>query len=430
VIIVLRIDVHMCAATVLPAPLALDRSATLTAVTVHTSAWHTRDGQIVNEQPSRCLDYSVTVERLGQTTRVGRDLVTRPGRWLLRPSPWPSGTVAELRFDLPRGIQVSAPYPTTPDRHTFLVDGSLTRRLAHVALGRLDSSRFVLAGADFEVVTLDAPHRATPAGIDAWVRAAARAATELYQSFPADRVQVIVRPVPSTNRPVVFGLTTRGGGAGLMLLLAANAEDDELRGEWVAVHEMLHLGLPWTRDSEAWLQEGFVTYYQEVVRARAGLFSAVEGWQRLHDGFERGRPSGTGRSLVDESAHMDRTGAYRRVYWAGAALALTLDLEVRRRSNGERSLDDLMRLWHRRFADDHVHYTGLDLMRAADAWLGGDQCVAVCHAALAHSRMPDLGPIYADLGLRIEDGRVELTDCPDTTHRDAIMAPRVQASSH
>jgi hypothetical protein len=46
---------------------------------------------------------------------------------------------------------------------------------------------------------------------------------------------------------------------------------------------------------------------------------------------------------------MNRTGAYHRVYWAGAAFALEADLLLRKNSNGEmtllRALSDAQEVW-------------------------------------------------------------------------------------
>ena len=59
---------------------------------------------------------------------------------------------------------------------------------------------------------------------------------------------------------------------------------------------------------------------------------------KLYDGFERG--SGGLRSLAQASAVMREQGTYQRVYWGGCAIAMDLDLQLRRASAGRRSLDE------------------------------------------------------------------------------------------
>jgi hypothetical protein len=68
---------------------------------------------------------------------------------------------------------------------------------------------------------------------------------------------------------------------------------------------------------------------------------------RVH--FIVGRRSGTGRQLASESRDMNRTGAYHRVYWAGAAFALETDVLLRKNSDDEmtllRAISDAQRVW-------------------------------------------------------------------------------------
>src|SRR5207244_449476 len=94
---------------------------------------------------------------------------------------------------------------------------------------------------------------------------------------------------------------------------------------------------------DAWLSEGFATYYQAVLRARAGFFSARYAWQKMHEGFERGRRQTSSRSLAETSARMGREYQYMRVYWSGAAIALLADVALRKSSGGKKALDDALR---------------------------------------------------------------------------------------
>jgi hypothetical protein len=246
---------------------------------------------------------------------------------------------------------------------------------------------------------------------------------DLYGRFPSQRVTVLVQPTPARRPPVLFGQAMRAGGGLVHLLLAAAAPDEELPGEWVAVHEMTHLGMPWTYDSEAWLQEGFVTYYQEVLRARAGFLTEQQAWQNIHDGFGRGRLRGGDDALAHESATMAETHNYWRVYWAGAAVALLLDVELRRRWPGERSLDDVMRFLDRRFGM-RAPQRGVDMLRAVDAWLGQPLCSVVAETCLARSSFPDVSRAYAALGLDVVDGLIVLRDdAPQAADRARIMRP-------
>jgi hypothetical protein len=176
-----------------------------------------------------------------------------------------------------------------------------------------------------------------------------RATASVGDRFPRDQVHFVIVPTPTEEKQVAFGMVRRGGGSSVLLLPSPNATVNQLEADWVAIHELSHLWLPALQPKDRWISEGIATYLQEVLRARCGLQSGERAWTRLQEGFERGRRSGTGRPLASESRDMNRTGAYHRVYWAGAAFALETDVRLRENSNGNMTLlhaiSDGQRVW-------------------------------------------------------------------------------------
>jgi predicted metalloprotease with PDZ domain len=209
----------------------------------------------------------------------------------------------------------------------------------------------------------------------------------------------------------------RGGGPSVRLFLSADAQDDELPGEWVAIHEMLHLGMP--RVDDAWMSEGLATYYQEVVRARAGLLTQDEAWKRLHAGFGRGRRGGGGHTLRHESREMRRRHAYMRVYWGGAAIALLWDLELRRSSDGTQTLDHALRTLHARFGDEIDPLAAAEMVAHLDGWLGRPAFSRIANDVLDDEDFPDLTDAYRELGLDPGTG----VPASPSALRDAITGP-------
>lgn len=78
-----------------------------------------------------------------------------------------------------------------------------------------------------------------------------------------------------------------------------------------------------------------------MLRARAGALSVEEGWSDLWEGIQR-HCQGDGPSLRSESERLRQTYHYSRVYWGGACLAMLIDVEIRHKSRGKRSLDDVL----------------------------------------------------------------------------------------
>lgn len=309
-----------------------------------------------------CVECGIALDRLvrrasrTQGAAIGADVLASPDLWLWHPAPLDPRTHATLRLILPAGVTAAVPWPRGEDGSYALAPLAFRWR-AHVAFGRFDPLELEVAGARFRVAILDHEHAATTAGIERWLRTAGETVASLYGGrFPVEQVSIVVAPIPSWGRaPVLFGHATRGGGAAILLLLDADARDDQLPGEWVAIHEMLHLGMPYVRPIDAWLSEGFVTYYTQVLRARAGLLpgggepasgadaQAMLALRNMSDGFARARRSASTRTLADASRSMHASGAYARVYWGGAAVALACDVAIRVASGGRRSLDDAMR---------------------------------------------------------------------------------------
>jgi predicted metalloprotease with PDZ domain len=155
--------------------------------------------------------------------------------------------------------------------------------------------------------------------------------------------------------------------------------------------------------SSAWLTEGIATYYETILRARAGWVSAEVASRQLDGGFVRGERGGTGRTLRDESEDRHRTGAYDRVYWAGAAIALLVDVALRAEGS---SLDEaLARAW----PSHEETLTDVELLLALDGGTPGT-ATRIASPWLSTSTFPDLSPAYRALGVARTDAGLTLDD--------------------
>ncbi|WP_045118873.1 hypothetical protein [Haliangium ochraceum] len=92
------------------------------------------------------------------------------------------------------------------------------------------------------------------AAIGDWLARAAHASALLYDRFPVRRVSLLV--VLASGRGVRAASTAQGGGASVLLHLGTATDEAALRANDIAVHELLHLGLPVVADSARWLSEG------------------------------------------------------------------------------------------------------------------------------------------------------------------------------
>lgn len=130
-----------------------------------------------------------------------------------------------------------------------------------------------------------------------------------------------------------------------------------------------------------YVAEGFTTYYGDLMLARAGAFNFEEYFNELNILFKRhfenfGRLN---RSLAESSVDLWIDGYTpgipdRKVsiYVKGAIVALLLDLQLRKSSNNEKSLDDVMRLLWNRYGKTQQGYTPNDIVKTIKE-LGGKE---------------------------------------------------------
>ena len=405
---------------------------------VRTEAPTRGDGRIVLPEGDRpCVEYSVDLAGLVEAntgsmhhqraSMVRETLLITAGLFLWRPPDRPADLQATLRVRLPAGMELSAPWPSLTDGVYRLAESAF-RWPSRVVLGEFDRLTVELAGlgAQRDVVVLPMARRCSLPGIERWITEAAHAVAAAYGRFPVPRMQIIVAsaPGPPRTEPVMFGMALRGGGPAVVLLVNALAGDGALPGEWVAIHELFHLGAPPIEADDAWLSEGVTMYYSEVLRGRRGHLDRRGTWQALHEGFERGRASRSRRDLRSESARMRHTAEYRRVYWAGAAIALTWDVALREGSGGRVGLDDAIRHLLGCCRDVPRRWPARRVVAELDRWHGSPLFSTIADRILAGTEFPDIVPLLTRLGVSVDaSGVVSLDDnAPGAAWRDAIVS--------
>jgi hypothetical protein len=353
-----------------------------------------------------------------ENRRVGPDAILSPDWWFWGPDDHAAPMFA--RFVTPPGVRPAMPWPAQAgEAYPYRVPESLLLWRSEGAFVTRAPRTLAIADAELTVVEMGDGFGERRAAVDAWLAASGRAVASLLGGFPLPRAAVLL--VADGARGGSFGYTLRGGGPAATMLMSAAPSDDDLASDWTAVHELLHFSHPPMGQSEAWFFEGLATYFTAVARARSGLTTRRYGWWELLDGFERGSHVGTGVSLRDECPSMHENATYWRVYWSGAFIALSIDVELRRAGQ------DLPSLWARlgagRLADTH-RWTGEELAAKLDALSGTSIATRVVAAHLDSRSFPDTSALRAALGVRIASGKsVDYDDAAsDRAIRQAIMA--------
>jgi M61 glycyl aminopeptidase len=393
-----------------------------------------RDGALVARdwQAGECLRYRVDPAALSESRRRGwspaanGELLTSSHAWLWRPSDLAQTPDAEIEFSLPAGWNLSVPWrplDRTPPRRRF-------------ALGATDPEWPVLfAAGRFDETDIASPAGRLRLAITGDTDSAQRSVLQRYAQITADDVaktfpqvfrrmpQLVFIPIGARSKPVPYGQSNRGGGSGVMLFIDPAHPLADYLDSWTLTHELSHLTHPYLQSEGAWISEGIATYFQNVIRARAGHMSAQQAWDELDDGFERGRADVSKDDLNDTAASMDRGHHFMRVYWSGTALMLMADVELRTRRSNPGSVE----LALTRFADCCIdrqrEWNAPDFLAELDRQVGGDTFSRLYRAQAHATTFPKLDQVYAQLGLHHGGDNVKRDndDARVRTLRAAIM---------
>lgn len=131
-----------------------------------------------------------------------------------------------------------------------------------------------------------------------------------------------------------------------------------------------------------WVAEGITDYYADVALRRAGLISEQDFLSSAARSFQQLQNT-PGRLVqtVEESSFDTWIKFYRQdensinsqvsYYDKGAIIGLLLDLEIRNRSNGTKSLDHVLRHLYQNFYKANKNYTPEEFQKVAESMAGG-----------------------------------------------------------
>jgi len=260
----------------------------------------------------------------GLSTRM-----TDSREWFWVPDKWRANDTIRVEFEIPDGLSVSVPWEPIAGQADnsaatdhFLARPVMLYKKSIVLFGRLQLAQVKLPGGtlNFAVAT---KRKQTKDRYVAWTTRIARTVIQEFGRMPLPSTQVVVIPTWSASGTVPWGAVQRGNASGLFLVPNNGASMAELIEDWTLYHEFTHLFHPYLGNRGRWVAEGFASYYQNVLRAKAGVITAEYAWETMLAGFARGeQQTRSGRTVVD--------GGLMRTYWTGAVMALELDIRLRK----------------------------------------------------------------------------------------------------
>ena len=379
-----------------------------------------------------CINYVVDLRRAAAAERRNASLaadnvVVSPAVWLWRP-PFAPDTRIIAHFELEDGVEVSVPWhPLNGRTRSYEMLPSPRNAKAMAAFGRFVNVQRELAGSELRIALLRPRGAIDSAAIVDWVHDTAGNVSLAYGRFPSPSPHVVVLPVGHGGRqsdsPVPFGRVLRDGGETVELLIDERRPIEDFYDDWTATHEFSHLMLPFVRPGHRWISEGFAQYYQNVLLTRAGQYDEQRAWQKLYDGFERGRNSRPELS-PNEAARQGVGAATMKIYWSGAIIALMADVELRRRSGGRETLDSALGQLQRCCLPSARSWSGTELFEKLDGFVKEPVFMPLYRMHADESGFPRFEAILESLGVTIENGAVRLSDDAELAGiRRAIATP-------
>jgi hypothetical protein len=234
-----------------------------------------------------------------------------------------------------------------------------------------------------------------------WVATSAKAVSTYYGRFPVQSLRLLLVPVEGAR--VRGGTTWAYRGAAIRIPLGRDAGMDDLKRDWVLVHEMVHLALPDLDERYNWLSEGLAVYVEPIARVQAGDLNPKEIWFAMMRDMPKGLPQAGDRGL-------DNTDTWGRKYWGGAMFCLYADVEIRKATNNRLGLQDAMRGVIAAGGNHEEDWPIERVLATADKAVGVDVLTKLHDAWGPKPVTPNLDALWRDLGLRIRDGGIEFDD--------------------
>ena len=232
-----------------------------------------------------------------------------------------------------------------------------------------------------------------------------------------------------------FGFRIRSGDRSTSAAPTASGFEPDYRGFLSLVsHEFFHLWnvkrirpdalgpFDYTQENYTkllWVAEGITDYYSDVALRRAGLITETEFLTATARAIQnlQNTPGRLEQSVEDSSFDSwikfyrpDENSVNSQVsyYDKGAILGLLLDLEIRKRSNGAKSLDDVIRYLYNEFFKKERNYTPADFQKATEL-MAGSSLEEFFAKYVRNTEELDYNAALAAAGLRLDTG-VTTTD--------------------
>jgi hypothetical protein len=367
------------------------------------------------------LSYRIDLGRAGEAIgdydladRIGDSVIAPASSFLLAPEPL---TDAPVTVSVHKDAGTDFVTGLKQDGDLYSIEAHEIPLATYSYFGHFARDTVELPDARIEIITLDRQLAVQAVVRTRWIEASARAVAQFYGRFPVPRTVLGVLPVLDRD-DVVFGKVLPESSPGIVLLVGERASKRALYDEWMLVHELFHLGFPSFDKEGKWLDEGLATYFEPIIRARAGFISERQVWRE----FFQEMPYG----LSSVRAGLEKSKDFRGMYWGGAIVCLLADIEARRASLSKLGLEAGLHRVLEAGGDASRVWELSETVRLIDSAFSKPILADLSRAYGKLGASVDLPALFGKLGVRSAGNSVEFDDkAPLAAVRRAIVrAPR------
>ncbi|HEX6767339.1 MAG TPA: hypothetical protein VF103_17695, partial [Polyangiaceae bacterium] len=168
--------------------------------------------------------------------------------------------------------------------------------------------------------------------------------------------------------------------------------ESDLVEDWMLVHELFHIGSPSYGAKSGWFDEGLATYFEPLIRARAGLTTDAEVWREMASEMHRGLAALTEYGLAKGESRDD-------IYWGGGLFCFLADVEIRRRTQGKVGLEDGLRAVLRQGGNSSEVWEFDETLKAMDEGMGAPVLEELAARHVSKGAPVDLPKLFKELGV-------------------------------
>ena len=419
-----QLNVKICSDKSLPNQYALGRSRTsqnIKSLTLHNASKPSKNLKLYrgllhlsDTSIGDCVSYQIDLTK--SLVDDNKTVLIDNRDWLLYPNTQQQVKI-KFHFENPEH-QISTPWPKSTDNaslFSYILPRYPKSLSSKAVIGNVHITSLNVKNAKLEIALIGTDDKKRLNEYIKWISDTAEILDTHTGLFPQRPVQIILAASGSQREAVPWAEVQRGGGASVHFYVDEFRDINAFYQDWTAVHELSHLYLPSLQTEDLWLSEGLATYYQIVLRAKAKITTASQGWQKLLNGFNRGK-------RADNGLNLRQTNATQHYYWGGTAYFFMADVAIRTHTN--QTLFSVMNQFVNCCINEFGQWSAERLTAKLDSISQTRIFSELLEKQALTRSFPNVDPVLATLGVTQSFwGRIRINDEQGYDMRKQIMSP-------